>query len=319
MAVSPSVVAPASQREWAVRRHLLDSGAGSGGDAISRFYAVAADASALTPGAADLSFDPAPVWRRVGQPVLAVWGGADGIVPTRASAEALSAALATGPNMDRSFRTFPGATDNLGVRAEAFRPGSAPGFKELSAAWLGAHLSGNGPHATVATPLPPGDAVPVHRLADPSPLERWPVQLAWLLLPALALAAHLAFELRRRRRLVDEDEAGSFSSDESSAMPGAHTWWWLGGVVLLDVLALGALAYAVGTIVEVDGRNVAAIAGVPLALEVAWLVTVAAAAVTVLLTGRIVMGRAAGIGRRPATTVVVASWAWLLLALYWLV
>jgi hypothetical protein len=243
----------------------------------------------------------------VAQPVLAVWGGEDRIVPTRASAAALASALENGANEDRSFRTFPRAAHNLGVAREAFRPGSAPGFKALSAEWLHSHLSEKRPKPTVATALPPADAIPVHAVADPSPLDRWPVQLAWLLLPALALAVHAVRELRRRRRGEEED-----------ATPSSRTWWWLGGVVAVDVLALCALAYAVASIVEVDGQGVAAVAGTPLAIAVAWLFTATAAVATVLLTRRTVLA-GGGLGRNPATTVSLVSWVWLLLAVYWLV
>ncbi|MEY2463341.1 MAG: uncharacterized protein QOH64_1479, partial [Acidimicrobiaceae bacterium] len=68
MVVSPSALAPASQQEWAVRRALDAGGAGTGVDAVSRYYAVAGDASG-----SDLRLDPVGSWRHVSQPVLAAW------------------------------------------------------------------------------------------------------------------------------------------------------------------------------------------------------------------------------------------------------
>jgi dienelactone hydrolase len=310
MALSPSAFAPVSQEEWSVRYHLRASGASAGDGAISTFYRVEAGAGSLVSGhGGDLSFDPARAWRGVAQPVLAVWGSQDRAVPTHASAVALESALADGPNGERSFRVIPGASHTLGVAAQGFRLGSAPGFKRLSANWLLVHLREKRPHASVDTPLPAADAVPVRRLADTSPLDRWPVQLAWLLLPAVGLVV-LAVAGIRRAWYRDEDEAGAERSE--------HAAWWLGSVVGLDLLTLGALAYAVASIVEVDGEAVPAVAGVPLAIAVAWALTAAATVATVLLTRRVLVS-GAGIRRNPATTVSLASWVWLLLAVYWLI
>jgi hypothetical protein len=191
-------------------------------------------------------------------------------------------------NRDRTFHTFPGASHQLGVESESYRPGSAPGFMPLSAAWLRAHLSGHA-RPVVSTPLPPRRAhsAPVADVQRASLLERWPVQLAWLVLPALALGF---FALRRRH-------------DQS-----AHDWWWLGGVVAIDALALVALAYAVASIVDVDGRGVAAVAGVPVAVAVTWVLTLAGLAATVLMARR---GRGMWMSG--------ASLAWLALLVYWLV
>jgi uncharacterized protein len=305
MAVSPAAVAEATRRDWAVRRELDASGAGSGDGAVSTWYSVAADAGGA---GSNLSFMPAPAWRNVAQPVLAVWGGEDRNVPVHASAVALAAALDGGANADRTFRTFAGADHALGVRAEGFRAGSAPGFKELSADWFSDHLGFRKPKPVVSTPLPPPDAVPVRAVASPSALERWPVQLAWLLLPALALAVVTLRELRRRRR----GAAGELQS-------GGRTWWWAGGVVALDLLTLGALAYAVAHIVETGGAGVSAVAGMPLPIAVTWVLAGVSIAATVLLARQALAARGGGGPRGPAAAVSLASAAWLLLAIYWLV
>jgi dienelactone hydrolase len=293
VAVSPAAVAPAAQQEWAVRNALRDGGAGSGVAPVTRYYAVASDLGDAGLGgdrAADFRFDAARSWRRVSQPVLAVFGGDDDLVPVRASAASLRRALADGGvNRDRTFRTFAGASHSLGVESESYRPGSAPGLNELSASWLRTRLTGDSAGPVVSTPLPPParHAVPVSDVQSASLLERWPVQLAWLLLPGLAL---LYFVLRRR------------------ASVDARDWWWLGGVVLVDALALVALAYAVASIVDVDGRGVAAVAGVPVAIVVTWLLTLAGVAGTVMLARR-----------RRGAWMTAPSVAWLALLAYWLV
>jgi dienelactone hydrolase len=300
LVVSPPGVVPASQEDWAVRRSLETGGAGSSGGAVSRYYAVAGDLGAIGgPHATDLRFDPAPLWRRVSQPVLAAWGTRDDVVPAHASAAAIRTALAAGGvNHDRSFRVFPGATHVLGVASESYRPGSAPGFKDLSATWLRDHLGKRRARAAVSTPLPPPDSAPVREVQPASVLEHWPVQLAWLVLPAFGL---LFLGLRAWRRRGDDRVE-------------PRTWWWLGGVVALDVLALCALAFAVATIVEVDGHGVEAVAGVPAVLLATWVVALAGAVATGLLARRARRHRGT-----PATGVCLASAAWLLLVAYWLV
>ncbi len=301
MAVSPSALASASQQEWAVRRALDVGGAGAGASAVSRFYAVASDASDT-----DFRLDPTDSWRRVSQPVLAAWGTADHLVPIHDSAVALRSALASsGGSGDRVFRTFAGASHSLGVASEGGRAGSAPGFKELAASWMRDHLapgrraarSAQSAEPLVSTPLPPDSGPRVMAVQRASLLERWPVQLAWLVLPALALLLVALRAWRRRRKLGPDD---------------GPAWWWLAGVAALDLLALGALAVAVVSIVADGGEGVAAVAGVPTVLVVAWLLTAAGIAATALLARR------APSLRSPAAGVALASSAWLLLALYWL-
>jgi dienelactone hydrolase len=306
MAISASAIAPASQEDWAVRRALSAAGAGTGTAAVTRYYAVAGElgAAGLAGGRdRDLRFDPAPEWRRVAQPVLAMWGSADTVVPARDSAKALASALAAGGvNRDRTFRTFPGANHSLGVASEAGRPGSAPGFKELSATWLRAHLSGHPPAPAIVTPLPRRSGPPVQAVQRASLLERWPVQLGWLLLPALALALAATRAWRRRRREGhDEGE------------PAGHAWRWPAAVAALDALAVAALAYAVAALVEEDGQHVQAVAGVPVVVAVTWAIVLAGAIATGALARR--CWRSGG----PARTVCLAGLAWLLLVAYWLV
>jgi dienelactone hydrolase len=305
VAVSPPVVAPAAQEDWSVRNALEAEDAGSGAHAVTTYYRVAADVgrSGIADPVAlrrtdDLGFDPAPVWRRVAQPVLAVWGAEDTIVPVRASAAALAGALASGPNRDRTFRTFAGASHALGVPAESDRPGSAPGFMALEASWLRAHLRGRAKPRVAVEPLPPASGTPVAAAEHTRLLDHWPVQLAWLLLPAVALAVLLARALLRRRR------AGQ-------GLPELREAWPPAAVVALDVTALAALAIAVAAIVSVDGRGVEAIAGVPAVLLFAWVLTLGALGGTVALVRWVRRGH-------PGTAVCVASGAWILLLAYWL-
>jgi dienelactone hydrolase len=253
--VSPSPLTKASREDWQVRNAL---GTDVGTASVTRYYSLTSD----------LDPDATADWRGVSQPVLAVWGSADRLIPIHDSAVALASALKT-----TEFHTFPGASHELGVESEGNRLGSAPGFKELEAQWLRDHLDGT-PAPRRSTPLPPkGDVVA--QPVSASLLERWPVQLAWLLIPAIALV------VRR------------------------PPWPRFAAIAGADLLALGAIAIAVTSIVDDRGQRVSTIAGIPTVLVIAWVLTLAAVATTAFLARRL--------------TTRVASGAWLLLALFWLV
>jgi hypothetical protein len=64
---------------------------------------------------------------------------------------------------------------------------------------------------------------------------------------------------------------------------------------------------------DAGGQGVEAVAGVPLAVVFAWLLTIAGAAGTVLVARRVRRAGGSGIG------LVLAGSAWLVLAVYWLV
>jgi dienelactone hydrolase len=306
VAVSPSGVAPAAQEDWAVRNALEAGDAGAGSNVISTYYRVAADAgrSGLADPVAvrrtdDLGFDPASAWRRVAQPVLAVWGADDAIVPVHASAAALSDDLAHGRNHDRTFRTFAGASHTLGVPSQSDRPGSAPGFMALEARWLHDHLAGHAKPRVAVDPLPPPSGTSVVAANEARILDRWPVQLAWLLLPAVGLLVVLMRALVRRRRAGD-------------GLPALAESWPPLAVLALDVAAIAALAIAVASIVSVDGHGVQALAGVPVVLLVAWALAIVGLAATVALVRWVRRGH-------PGTAVCIASGVWVLFLAYWLV
>jgi uncharacterized protein len=273
---------------------------------ISTYYRVAADVgrSGLADPVAvrrtdDLGFDPGSAWKRVAQPVLAVWGADDAIVPVHASAAALADDLAHGRNRDRTFRTFAGASHALGVPSQSDRPGSAPGFMALEARWLRDHLTGHAKPRVAVDPLPPPSGTSFVAANRARILDRWPVQLAWLLLPAAALLVVLVRALVRRRR------AGN-------GLPSLAESWPPLAVVALDVAAIAALGIAVASIVSADGHGVQALAGVPVVLLVAWALALVGLAATVALVRWVRRGN-------PGTAVCVASGAWVLLLAYWLV
>lgn len=86
-------------------------------------------------------FEPVPIWERVTQPALAIWGGDDRVVPVGRSARCIAAALWRGGNQDHSLTVFPDADHGLRLtRADGSTLGSpapfAPGYLELMTDWM---------------------------------------------------------------------------------------------------------------------------------------------------------------------------------------
>ena len=130
---------------------------GDGGDALAARLALAAEApwrraSSLPetlPSVAALEgwywrgrlLDPAPAWRAVKVPVLAIYGAADELVPAGRSAAMIEAALRAGGNRDATVRIFPAANHMLRtlplVAGGAWDwPRAAPGYLELTTRWM---------------------------------------------------------------------------------------------------------------------------------------------------------------------------------------
>jgi hypothetical protein len=196
--------------------------------------------------------DPETSWRRVSQPVFAAWDTRSRTVPNRESAAALCDALAAGTNSDRTFESAPGGVS-----------------MDDATRWLGPRLAGTSA-PRVQTPLPPanGDVRPVE-IRDASALTSPIVQLAWLLLPAVALA----FLAARQGRTVT-------------------------AAALVALGALAAIAAGVALVVSADGEGVAKVAGTPLPFALAWLLIAAGVVLTVRLVQR----------RTAAAAVASAAW-----------
>jgi len=278
--VAPVVLPPVRGDEWKVRTALAESGAGSATAAVSTAWRLAAHDD-------DRSFDPAPHWRGVAQPVLALWTPGDEELPARAGAEALLAALEGGRNEDRTFATQ-----------------TPPAQIETASRWLGRRLGRRPPQPAKRAPLPPAAAVEPAAVDEAGPLATVPVQAGWLGLPLLLLLAAGVATRRAGAR-------GRLPSPPAAATPPPALGRLGIAAVGLDLLALAAIAGAVASIVAVDGRDVPAFAGMPAAIAAAFALTAFAAAATVALAVR-----------RPRTPLQLAALAagviWLALALYWL-
>jgi dienelactone hydrolase len=90
------------------------------------------------------TLDPAPWWRGLHVPVLAVYGAADELVPAKPNAESVERALHQGGNRDATVRVFPAAnhvirTLPLVAGGTWDWPRAAPGYMELVTRWVLEH------------------------------------------------------------------------------------------------------------------------------------------------------------------------------------
>jgi len=173
--ISASGHAPAGQEMWRVGNNLLYRELSPAAIAIglkgSRMvYSLKeiADRGWLSLPA-DLWFaaldpwlDPAPIWERVTQPVLGIWGEIDGLVPTAESVEIVRSALDRGGNARYWLRVFRGADHGIFQAVEGFqhetlaRSAYAEGYLSGMAEWIHGF---EGTNRTVDL-VPPGRATP---------------------------------------------------------------------------------------------------------------------------------------------------------------
>jgi hypothetical protein len=289
VAMSPSALPEAEQRDWRARRR-------ADAPAVTTWLRIRSDDA-----------DPARAWGRVAQPVLAIWGTRDDRLPVRASAEALKRGLAAGANRDRTFRWF-GATHGGAVAYKDGQPVFAPGLLEETARWLGLRLGEQRAKPVIHDDLPPANPGPkAEDVADASALYSLPVQAIWLLAPALML---VAAPIRARRVGVHmpprASEPGPASAQPPvSALPPEYT--------RIPVASLGAgiacaacIVIGIALALRSGGGEVASIAGTPwpFALAFVFAAGLGASAVAAL--------------RRSAALAFAGATIWLALALFWL-
>ena len=243
--VNASSLPAAELRDWRIRRALA-----APAPAVTKWLR-------LRSGAA-----PATRWPRVSQPLYATWTRS-GAQPARAEALALAQIAREGGSRDR---TFDSAADESAAGAAATR-------------WLIAHLKTR-PVAVVDERLPPPDAPAVASITGASAIYSVPLQLAWLVAPALLLAAGARRRSRRGRSIAAAAGAG--------------------------IASLGAIAGGVAAALDSGGRGIAVVAGLPWPFAVAFVLS----ALTVVATLALV--------RQRAYIAATGSALWVALALFWL-
>ncbi|MBA3301317.1 MAG: hypothetical protein H0T15_05560 [Thermoleophilaceae bacterium] len=164
--------------------------------------------------------------------------------------------------------------------------GADPSFIEAAARFLSPRRQG------VRETLPLAPSAPAASPAGAGPLGAPPVQLAWLLLPMIAIAVAVALGARRPLVLL---AAG------------------------LDLAALAALGFGLVRI-DRDQGKVSALLGLPLWLALAALLGLAGLLATVALAREEWRNRGEeGVLQRTGLMVCAASTVWLALLLSWMI
>ncbi|GIG65981.1 alpha/beta hydrolase family protein [Phytomonospora endophytica] len=262
-------VTPARQTAWAYRQYLRHQGVrGSLADMLPETALPFGAASGLF---GEVGHDPLPTWRRVRQPVLAVWGELDREAVPAESAPAIAGALAEGGGTSCTIAFLPGVRHNLGATFDdGFdRPDALPAaYGELEAAWI--HGLADGPPPSSAAPFT-GATEPSRAVEEPGGLNTPWVQMAAYLLMLLVYLAYPVTALVQRARGRRGKPAVAARTTRLAVGLGTATlagflgylgflvvtaanlagpvvlgqpvpWWILQGLALATVIATGAAA-----------------------------------------------------------------------------
>ena len=200
--VGASGVSPARQVSWFLEGQLRHLGvSGSMVKAISR---TGIRVQVGTDGFAEAYHDPVEPLERLRQPVLAMWGEKDRVVPPAESARIVQGALERGGNERYTIRFIPDADHGLYSSPDGFVPGDvpAPEYPETVGSWVEQVASGQEPGPNVAGPTPE-QARPSRPITQLAWWESGWVQLGAMVLPTLAFASYpaVAFGAALARRM----------------------------------------------------------------------------------------------------------------------
>lgn len=191
--VGASGVSPARQVSWYLENELRHRGvSGSMVEAVSR---TGIRVQAGTGGMAEANHDPVAPLERLRQPVLAIWGEKDRVVPPEESARIVRGALRSGANRSYTIRFFPTAQHGLEFSPDGFARGDAlvEGYPETVASWITEVARGQAPPPSAeASPRQQRSSRPL------APLAWWEsgwVQLGAMVVPVLAFGSYPAVAL----------------------------------------------------------------------------------------------------------------------------
>lgn len=217
-------IGPVEQTAWATERALRRQGVTSPGAlrALSehsfRFF-VSAELFA------EGTYDPIPVLEQLRQPVLAMWGADDHLMPAAASARAMQQALERGGNRHYELRIIPHAAHDARIVVDGQTGDAlAPGYVDMMASWARAVLDDNPPGPTVDDL--PADERPTRPSArNPQGFARWQIQLGFFVAFHLFFASYFLLSLLRRlRRAQIEPTPGRWRAPTIAALGLLIAW-----------------------------------------------------------------------------------------------
>lgn len=312
--VSASGLSPARQQLWRIRNNLDRSGVPEDLlDTTTKAWKVVYSLSKLPlPEAArgvleNLHFDPITSWRKVDQPVLAVYGDEDKSVLPAESARILAEALREGGNRGLTVLSFPDADHSLIVSGDGYSYPSGklryvPGYLEAMTGWVREEMGDSAPDAPRRLAKGRSDKIPASETPIPGNLAQVPwygtagVQIG-LMMGFVVVFASAVFQAARGRTRSPVD-----SPEKSNAVRRLRSLVTL--VSALDLVVLVGLVAFVAEVVRIEG----------LGPPPAWSLLQALGTLCALLTLALLIATAAarlrGIGTSPvsrAGTLLVMS------------
>jgi uncharacterized protein len=276
--VGASGVSPARQVSWFLETQLRHLGvSGSMVEAVSR---TGIRVQVGTDGLAEAYHDPVGPLEQLRQPVLAMWGEKDRVVPPAESARIVQDALERGGNERYTIRFIPDVDHGLYSSPDGFVPGDAPvpEYPETVGSWVEQVVGGQEPGPSVAGPAPEQA-----RSSRPVTLLAWWesgwVQLGAMVLPSLTFASYLAvaFGAALARRV----RGRPYEAQEATTSRVRHWAPWLASSGLVTILGF---VFYFGLLVMTAASAVGPIvAGRPIPWLALQALSVATCAFTVLL------------------------------------
>jgi uncharacterized protein len=259
-------IGPTEQTAWATEGELRRQGVTSAGSLralADHTYRFLVSAELFAEG----TYDPVPVLEELQQPILAIWGAADRIMPATASARVMQEALERSGHQHHVLRLIPNASHNI-TAVVGSRAGDdfAPGYVELMVSWIRQVTAGNPPGPTV-DPWPQDEHPTKPLLMKLQGFARWQFQLGFLIAFNLLFGSYFVSAFARRSR-------------HSTIMPVRGQWIARTVAALGLIIAWGVYIYT-GFISATAGEWVAAVvAGRP----AGWLLLQLLAVVMLLAT-----------------------------------
>lgn len=217
-------IGPAEQTAWAtegaLRRHGVTS-AGSLRALADHTYRFLVSAELFAEG----TYDPVPVLEELQQPILAIWGAADRIMPAAASARVMQEALVRSGHQHHVLRLMPDASHSVYAIIDG-RAGDdfASGYVELMVSWMQQVTAGSPPGPTV-DPLAEDEHPTRPSLMNPQGFARWQVQLGFLIAFSLLFGSYFVSGFARRfRRATREPVPGRWIARTVAALGLIIAW-----------------------------------------------------------------------------------------------
>ena len=217
-------IGPAEQSAWATEGALRQRGVTSKGSLralADHTYRFLVSAEFFAEG----MYDPVPVLEQLQQPVLAIWGSLDRIMPVAASARAMQQALERGGNQHYVLRVIPDASHSARTVADSETAGAlAPGYVEMMVAWI-RDVTDADPPGPSADALPADERPTRPWVTDPQGFARWELQLGFFTAFHLAFGSYfVAAGARRLRRAGPRPAPGRWSARIIAALGLITTW-----------------------------------------------------------------------------------------------